>query len=235
MTSAAAIVSAIPCTAVTTLRQSRRGSGARIQANTHPAAKNTYRAPPIASTHAPTEGATSTLSARIRKASTSPSSFAPNADAVPVRRATCPSTKSRASATDASAVSVATGTSRAKESAVSAATPIASVARASVTAPAGPSLAAGSRRRARASAANRIRADAIPTTQPALPRPTVTARAARSSSCAASPASGPRAARSIAPHPNIRRQVRWASCVGLRRGHEAGRARSIRQGAAASA
>ena len=39
-TSAAATVSVIPCAAATTLRQSRRGSGARIQPNSHPAARN---------------------------------------------------------------------------------------------------------------------------------------------------------------------------------------------------
>ena len=63
-----------------------------------------------ASTQPPTDRATSTLSTRMRNASTSPSSLAPSADAVPVRRASQPSTKSSASATDASVTSVATAT-----------------------------------------------------------------------------------------------------------------------------
>ena len=87
------------------------------------------------------------LSTRMRNASTSPSSFAPSADSVPVRRASQPSTKSSASATDASVTRVATATSRSNEAAVRAATPTASVARISVTQPAGPSLADGSRRK----------------------------------------------------------------------------------------
>ena len=57
-TSAAATVSAIPCAAATTLRQRRDGSGARIQGSSHSPARNRYRAAPIASTHAPTAGAT---------------------------------------------------------------------------------------------------------------------------------------------------------------------------------
>jgi len=38
--SAAAITSATPCDAVTVLRQSRGGSGARIHGSAHPAARN---------------------------------------------------------------------------------------------------------------------------------------------------------------------------------------------------
>ena len=52
---------------------------------------------------APSRRATYTLSTRIRNASTSMSKRAPSADAVPVRRATQPSTASRTSATAASA------------------------------------------------------------------------------------------------------------------------------------
>ena len=91
-TSAAAITSAMPTAAVTVFRQSRLGSGARIHANGHPAARNAYRAAPKASTHQPTAGATYRLSVRIRNASTSPSSAAPKRDSVWVFRATQPST-----------------------------------------------------------------------------------------------------------------------------------------------
>ena len=104
-TPAAAITSAMPTAAVTTLRQSRLGSGARIHGNGQPAARNAYRAAPMASTHQPTVGATYRLSVRIRNASTSPSSAAPNRDSVWVSRATRPSTKSRHSAAVASATS----------------------------------------------------------------------------------------------------------------------------------
>ncbi len=82
-----------------------------------------------------------TLSTRRRNESTSMSKRAPSAEAVPVRRATQPSTPSSASATMASPTSVVTGVWRANESAVSAATPPTSVARASVTRSAGPSAA----------------------------------------------------------------------------------------------
>src|SRR4051794_17839458 len=103
----------------------------------------------------------------MRNASTSPSSFAPSADSVAVRRATHPSTKSSARATDESVTSVATATSRSNEAAVRAATPTASVARNSVIQPAGPSLADGSRRRARASQTFSVRPAVRPTSQPA--------------------------------------------------------------------
>ena len=39
-TPAAAMVSVMPCVAATTLRQSRRGSGARIHGSSHPATRN---------------------------------------------------------------------------------------------------------------------------------------------------------------------------------------------------
>ena len=111
------------------------------------------------------------LSTRMRNASTSPSSFAPSADSVPVRRASQPSTKSSASATDASVTRVATATSRSNEAAVRAATPTASVARVSVTQPAGPSLADGSRQSARASATFSVSPLARPTSQPGAAEP----------------------------------------------------------------
>jgi len=57
-TSDAATVSTIPCAAVTTLRQRRGGSGARIHGRRHSPARNRYRAAPIASTHAPDARAT---------------------------------------------------------------------------------------------------------------------------------------------------------------------------------
>ena len=57
-TPAAATVSTTPWVAATTLRQRRGGSGARIHGSSHSPARNTYRAAPIASTHAPYAGAT---------------------------------------------------------------------------------------------------------------------------------------------------------------------------------
>ena len=54
---------------------------------------------PINSTHHPYDAAAYPLSTRMRKASVSMSNLAPNALVVPVRRATCPSTQSSASAT----------------------------------------------------------------------------------------------------------------------------------------
>ena len=65
---------------------------------------------------------------------------APSGDAVPVRRATQPSTASSTSATTRERrPASARGVGRAEESATSAATPPTSVARASVTRSAGPS------------------------------------------------------------------------------------------------
>jgi hypothetical protein len=47
-----------------------------------------YRIAPMATTHGPSGRTWSTLSTRIKKASTSMSNRAPNAEVVPVRRAT---------------------------------------------------------------------------------------------------------------------------------------------------
>src|SRR5919205_565108 len=73
----------------------------------------------------------------MRKASVSPSKRAPSGVAVPVRRATCPSTVSRTSATEESATTAATGSGRSAESATRPATPAASSARVRVTQSAG--------------------------------------------------------------------------------------------------
>jgi hypothetical protein len=70
------------------LRPVLGGSAARSHGATPAAATNTYRIAPMASTHVPNEGATYTLSTRMKKASTSMSKRAPRADAVPVRLAT---------------------------------------------------------------------------------------------------------------------------------------------------
>lgn len=104
-TPAAATTSATPCTTATALRATLGGRSARSQGAAHAAAPNRYRIAPIASTHAPADHATSTLSTSTRKASVSMSNRAPSLDAVPVRRATCPSTPSRTSASDATATS----------------------------------------------------------------------------------------------------------------------------------
>ncbi len=76
----------------------------------------------------------------MRNASTSPSRRGARFSVERVRRATHPSTASSASATAASDTSSVTGTSRLNESATRAATPMASVARATVTQSAGLSL-----------------------------------------------------------------------------------------------
>ena len=108
-TPAAAIVSTTPCVAATTLRQSRRGSGARIHSTSHPADQERVAcqrrsgAPtprPWRRRRRPGRGSGTRRPRRP--------SARPGFDAVPVRRATYPSTKSSASATAASATSVAT-------------------------------------------------------------------------------------------------------------------------------
>jgi hypothetical protein len=108
-----------------------------------------------------------------------------------VRRATHPSTASSTSATAASVTSSATGVLWVNESAASAATPTASVARASVTRDAGPSRSPGSRVRPRASAVAMVTAQAMPTVQPTSPSPAVPARTASSSIWAINPVAGP--------------------------------------------
>jgi hypothetical protein len=79
----------------------------------------------------------------------------------------------------------------ANESAVNAATPTASVARASVNHDAGPSRSPRRRARPRANAAAIVTAQATPTTQPPAPSPAVSARIASSSTWAVSPIAGP--------------------------------------------
>ena len=69
----------------------------------------------------------------MRKASTSPSRRAPSAVAVPVRRATCPSTLSRINATMDRVTSAVIDTGRLNESATRPATPAISSALARVT------------------------------------------------------------------------------------------------------
>src|SRR5204862_3179392 len=91
---------------------------------------------------------------------------------VPVRRATWPSTASRASATAARVTSIPTGTGRSRESTASAATPPTSVARTSVTRSAGPSSTAPDRYRPQVSAAHVTAPYAIPASHPAPARPT---------------------------------------------------------------
>ena len=116
---------------------------------------------------------------------------APNAEAVRVRRATLPSTPSRMSATLASATSTATGTCRTNESTVSAVTPPTRTARVSVTRSAGPSDRAPQRCRPYVTAAQTTIPYAAPTTQPAGPRPAVTAKAASRAAWPINPMTGP--------------------------------------------
>ena len=113
------------------------------------------------------------LSSRMRKASTSPSSRAPSGVAVPVRRATCPSTASRTSATMHRVTSAVTGTARLNESATRPATPATSTARVSVTQSAGCRNGWSLRMRAAASSAAAARPVASPAIQPATARPAV--------------------------------------------------------------
>src|SRR5919112_4022409 len=88
---------------------------------------------PIASAHEVTDAVTWMLSTSTRNESTSMSNRAPSADTVLVRRATWPSTPSRASATAASTTRVTTGvTPPAIPWATSAATPPTSTDRARV-------------------------------------------------------------------------------------------------------
>ena len=109
----------------------------------------------------------------MRNASTSPSMRAPSGVAVPVRRATCPSTASRTSATVDRVTSAVTDTGRANESATSPATPAVSNARVRVTQSAGKIVGWSLRMRAVTRSAVAAEPVASPTSQPATPRPAV--------------------------------------------------------------
>ena len=135
-------------------------------------------------------GATYTLRARIRNASTSPSNRAPSAEIVPVRRATRPSTASSARATAASVTSSATGGSCQNESAASAATPPASVARASVTQDAGPNRSTPWCAMPNANTDAIVTPQTTPTVKPAAPSPAVSASTASSRIWAIRPITG---------------------------------------------
>ena len=113
------------------------------------------------------------LSSRMRNASTSPSKRAPSGVAVPVRRATCPSTESRTSATVDRVTRAVTDTGRSNESATRPATAAMSSVRVSVTQSAG--NISGRSLRMRAVTASAVAAEPIagPTIQPATPRPAV--------------------------------------------------------------
>src|SRR5947207_12538814 len=113
------------------------------------------------------------LSSRIRNASTSPSMRPPSAVAVPVRRATCPSTASRTSATVDRVTSAVIDTGRPNESATRPATPAISSVRVSVTQSAGSIAGLSLRLRAVASSAVAAEPVASPAIQPATPRPAV--------------------------------------------------------------
>ena len=109
----------------------------------------------------------------MRKASTSPSMRAPSGVAVPVRRATCPSTASRTSATVDRVTSAVIDTGRPNESATRPATPAISSARVRVTQSAGCIAGWSLRMRAVTSSAVAAEPVASPAIQPATPRPAV--------------------------------------------------------------
>ena len=113
------------------------------------------------------------LSTRMRKASASPSMRAPNGVAVPVRRATCPSTASSASATADRVTSAVTATGRVNESATRPVTLAISIIRVRVIQSAG--SIAGRSLRTRAVTSNAAAAEPVtrPVIQPATPRPAV--------------------------------------------------------------
>ena len=122
----------MPAHAVTTLRQYRGGRVAFIHGRNHPAATKPYRSAPIVSTHHPRSCATEALRTRSRNASTSMSNRAPSSLSVRVRRATHPSTASRARAGTASPTSSATGTGSVNDVATSAVTSATRVERTAV-------------------------------------------------------------------------------------------------------
>jgi len=109
----------------------------------------------------------------MRNASTSPSMRAPSGVAVPVRRATCPSTASRTSATIDRVTSAVTDTGPPNESATKPAIPAISSVRVRVTQSAG--KIAGWSLRMRAVTSSAVAAEPVtsPTIQPAMPRPAV--------------------------------------------------------------
>ena len=109
----------------------------------------------------------------MRKASTSPSRRPPSGVAVPVRRATCPSTPSRASATVDRVTSAVIDSGRPNESATKPATPAISSARVRVTQSAGSMAGWSLRERAVAISAAAAAPVASPAIQPATPRPAV--------------------------------------------------------------
>ena len=235
-TSAAATVSVMPCVAATTLRQSRRGSGARIHGEQPPgreervaggADRQHPRADRGRDVHAEGEDQERVdlaVEARAEPRRRPGAAGDPSVDEVERER------------DDASATSVATGASRTNESAVSAATPTASVARASVTQPAGPSRSERSRKSPRASAASTITPHASADDPARRRRGRPSPRAPR----AAAPG---RSARSTGPVwtgrsvPPTRRSTRRNGTVEAVNpvcdGRETGRARAVRPGPAA--
>ena len=136
------------------------------------------------------------LSTRISSASTSMSKRAPTSDAVPVRRASQPSTPSRASATVARptrATSRGPLNDRPSESATNAVTPPMRAPRASVTWSAGRRRLRSDRASARPSRTRIAASQAVPASQPRAPSPTVTA--SPTSTISASPRPGSKRAR----------------------------------------
>ncbi len=109
----------------------------------------------------------------MRNASVSASMRAPSSVTVPVRRATCPSTASRTSATVDRVTSAVLDTGRTNESATRPATPAISSARVRVTQSAG--NIAGWSLRVRAVTISAVAAEPVasPAIQPATPRPAV--------------------------------------------------------------
>ena len=128
------------------------------------------------------------LSSRMRKASASPSMRAPSGVAVPVQRATSPSTASRASATLDRVTSAVVDTGRPNESATRPATPAISTIRVRVTQSAGRIAGWSLRIRAVTSSAAAAEPVTRPAIQPATPRPAVTATTPSRAAVASIPA-----------------------------------------------
>ena len=137
----------------------------------------------------------------MRNASASMSMRAPSAVAVPVRRATCPSTASRTSATADRVTSVVTGAGRTNESATRPVTPAISTVRVRVTQSAG--CIAGWSLRMRAATSSAVAAEPVasPAIQPATPRPAVADTTPSTAAVASIPRTAARRIVSTAPLP----------------------------------
>lgn len=153
----------------------------------------------------------------MRKESTSASKRAPSGVAVPVLRATGPSTASRANAMMASVTSAVVDTDRSKESATSPATPALSSARVSVIQSAGKIAGFSLRSRATASSAVATQPTTNPTSQPRMPRPAAEVSMPSSAGVASAPrmtASRIVRTRDLHFRPPLHSEMEYGSVVG---------------------